>query len=203
MSKTNSISLAKNLKIDEMVPVILMPGRMARWKGHLLAIEALSYLKRPNVRLLFVGDDQGKTRYINQLIDRAKKLGVYGQIQFVGHSRDMPSIFKLSDVVLSLSTKPEAFGRVIIEALAMGRPVVATNNGAATELIEHKKTGWLVSVNDPNEIAEAISRCLNLSVKERERAASRAIKFVKKNYTSSKMCNATIALYKELIAKAK
>jgi len=198
-----SVSLAKRFKVDEMVPVVLMPGRMVRWKGHMLALEALLYLKRPNVRLLFIGDDEGKHTYIRQLQEKAKNLGVDGQIQFVGHSRDMPSVFKLSDVVLSLSTKPEAFGRVIVEALAMGRPVVATDNGAAKELIDHKQTGWLVSVNDPRGIAEAISKCLDLSSKDREILASRAIKSVKKNYTTKKMCTSTIELYKGLIAKSK
>jgi glycosyltransferase involved in cell wall biosynthesis len=105
----------------------------------------------------------------------------------------------LADVVVSASSDPEGFGRVIIEAQAMGRPVVATAHGGSCETIEPGVTGWLVPPRDPAALAEAIGEALALGEAERARFARRTIAHVAGRYTRQAMCARTIEVYEELL----
>lgn len=111
----------------------------------------------------------------------------------------MPAAYALADVVVSASTDPEGFGRVIIEAQAMGRPVVATDHGGARETIQPGATGWLARPGDPAALAAAIGEALALDQGERAAFARRAIAHVAANYTREKMCACTIDVYEELL----
>ena len=111
----------------------------------------------------------------------------------------MPAAYMLADVVVSASSDPEGFGRVIIEAQAMGRPVVATDHGGARETIEPGLTGWLVPPRDPTGLAAAIAEALSLGTSERSVFAQRAIAHVADRYSRQAMCARTIEVYEELL----
>jgi glycosyltransferase involved in cell wall biosynthesis len=105
----------------------------------------------------------------------------------------------LADVVVSASSDPEGFGRVVIEAQAMGRPVVATAHGGSCETIEPGVTGWLVPPRDPAALSQAIGRALSLAGSERARFAQRTIAHVAARFTRQAMCARTIEVYEELL----
>ena len=122
----------------------MLPGRLTRWKGQVVLIEALAMLGRRDLRCLLVGSDQGREAYTEELKALVVRRGLTDIVHIVGECNDMPAAYMLTDVVVSASTDPEAFGRVIVEAQAMGRPVVATDNGAGRENVLDGQTGLLV-----------------------------------------------------------
>ncbi len=111
----------------------------------------------------------------------------------------MPAAYMLADVVVSASTDPEGFGRIIVEAQAMGRPVVATDHGGARETIVLGATGWLIPAHNPAALAAAIDAALSLAPADRSRLATRAIAHVAAHFTRERMCAKTIAVYEELL----
>ena len=201
VSTARLVTLASKIKVLDDEKVILMPARLTSWKGHKLAIRAISLIKNKKFKLIIVGDTQKREKYKRKLIKLANELNVQGNIRFVEHTRDMPAFLKYSDVVLSCSTKPEAFGRTVLEAQAMGRPVVAFNHGGSIELIKDNKNGVLTQVENIKELANAITRVLSYSNSERNIIAKRSIENVKKKYLTEMMCLKTLNLYRSLLKK--
>ena len=193
------IALAKQWRLTEPIPVIMMSGRLTRWKGQRVLIEALSILGRKDIRCLFVGDDQGRQGYKRQLEALVTRLDLNNVVHFPGHCRDMPAAYMLADVVVSASTDPEAFGRVMVEAQAMGRPVVVSNHGASRELIIEGETGWSFAPGQPEALAEALKKALALSEKQREGLSRKAISHVASHFTVAKMRQRTMDTYREVL----
>jgi glycosyltransferase involved in cell wall biosynthesis len=194
------IHLSTQWRIPDGIPVIMLPGRVTRWKGHLVLFEALAQIKDRPMRCLIVGDDQGRTGYRRELDAAIERLGLQSIVHIVGNCRDMAAAYKLSDVVVSASTEPEAFGRVVAEAQAIGKPVIAPNHGAAPEILLPEVTGWLVPPSDPQALARALEKALDMDTNAREQLAQAAITRVHENFTTKKMCDATIAVYRELLS---
>jgi glycosyltransferase involved in cell wall biosynthesis len=121
-------------------------------------------------------------------------------MRLVPDCRDMPAAYMLADVVVSASTKPEAFGRVITEAQAMGRPVIATDHGAARETIVPGRTGWTVPPNDAEALAASLRGALALDAAARDAYARESIVHVRQNFSKAKMCAETLDLYREVMA---
>ena len=111
----------------------------------------------------------------------------------------MAAALMLSDVVVNASTDPEAFGRVVIEAQAMARPVIGTDHGGAVETIEHDVTGWRVPPNDATALAAALTHALSLSAEQRATLGAAARAAVLAHYTVQRMQAATIAVYNEVL----
>lgn len=199
VSPERIITLASNWRLTNPIPVIMMPGRLARWKGQKLLIEALAILGRRDVRCLIVGDDQGRNRYREEIEAFIRRSGLEEIVMLCGHCRDMPAAYMLSDLVVSASTDPEAFGRVIVEAQAMGRPVLASDHGASRETIRHGKTGWVFKPGDPNSLAEALGRGLALTSGEREKLAQEAIAHVSDSFTLENMKRSTLKMYVDVL----
>ncbi|MEE2662248.1 MAG: glycosyltransferase family 4 protein [Pseudomonadota bacterium] len=199
VSAERIVQLANSWRLNDHSPVIMLPGRLTRWKGQSILIEAARILSRPGVRVLLVGDDQGRTRYRRELENRIRKNGMEKIIHITGPCRDMAAAYMLADVVVSPSTDPEAFGRVAAEALAMGRLVVASDHGGARETVEDGKTGWLVPPGDPNALARALNRALDMTNEDRRKHSQIAIKRIQENFAKQKMCSATLAVYDELL----
>ena len=143
-------------------PPVVLPGRLTSWKGHAVLLEAIARLGRRDVMAVLVGAHQGRHRYARHLARLATDLGIGEQVRLVGQCDDMPAAFCLADVVVHASTKPEAFGRVVIEAQAMGRPVIASDLGGPVETVRHGETGWRVRPGDPDALAAAIAVALDL-----------------------------------------
>ena len=127
-------------------------------------------------------------------------LGLAGVVQIPGPAADMATAYMLSDVVVSASTDPEAFGRVAVEAQAMGRPVVATDHGGSRETILPGGTGWLVPPGDPQALADAIAAALALTPAARQAAAATARAHVAAHFTVEQMCHATLQVYAEVLS---
>ena len=191
--------LARAWRLPEGAPVVLLPGRLTGWKGQTVLIAALARLQRRDVCCVLVGSDQGRRRHAAALLRQAQALGVADRLRLAGECDDMPAALMLADVVVHASTEPEAFGRVVIEAQAMGRPVIASDLGGPTETVEHGVTGWRVPPGDAEALAAAIEHALALPAVERIAMGTRARAAVLRGYTVAAMQAATLAVYDELL----
>ncbi len=199
VSQERIIQALRENHIPEDKPIISLIGRVTRWKGQHLLIEALSKLKTKDFYCLIVGSDQGRTYYTNELKELAKKYGLEAKIQFIEHSFDIPAILMLSEVVLSTAIEPEAFGRAAIEGQAMGKIVLASNIGGSLDNTVDGVTGKLFESNNAQSLADAIDWALNLPADKKAKISKAAIKNVKDNFTKQIMCDKTIAVYHELL----
>ena len=194
------VSLAQQWRLPDDAPIVMLPGRLTRWKGQLVMIEALALLGRAEICCLLVGS--GDVRYRRELEAHAAKLGLGAAVRIVDECRDMPAAYMLADVVVSASTSPEGFGRVVVEAQAMGRPVVATNHGGARETVVPGSTGWLVPPGDARALADAVAEALKLGPEERASHAARAIDHVRRNFDTATMAARTLDVYEEVLFPA-
>jgi len=197
VSAARVIQLAEQWRLPDGVPVVMLPGRLTRWKGHHVLLEALTLLGDRQVRCLIVGD--GREGYRRELEALVRKLGLESTVHLVGACRDMAAAYKIADVVVSASIEPEAFGRVVAEAQAIGTPVIAPAHGAAPEIIEENVTGWLIPPRDPAALARALEESLALDTAAREALAGRAIARMRDRFSKAKMCAATLNVYRELL----
>jgi len=176
--------------------LILLPGRLTRWKGQLVAIEALAQVSG-KCALVLLGDAQGREDYVEELKDKINELGLSDRIIIPGHSDNMPIALAAADIVLSASTEPEAFGRVAAEAQAMRIPVVATAHGGALETVSDGKTGVLVTPDDPKAMAEGIVHVLNWDRYDGFAARKRIVA----QFSSDNLKKATLGVYHSLLKR--
>lgn len=188
--------LAAAWKLPEGRPVAMLPGRLARWKGQSVFVRALAGRQVTGV---LVGDARQHAPYARELMLEAGTLGV--DLRMVGHCDDMPAAFLLADAVVSASIEPEAFGRVVIEAQAMARPVIASSHGGAAETIERDVTGLLVPPGDPLALGAALDRVLAMPPAARAALGARAREAVAARYTVAAMQAATLGVYQEVLGQ--
>lgn len=189
-----------NLPVDK--SIILLPGRITRWKGHLLLIEALNAIKEKDFVCLFVGPTNPKNKgYQKEILDKAARYEFTNRIYMFDHCNDMPALYKIAHVTVSASTDPEAFGRVMAEAGAMGSPVVASKHGGAVEIIEDGITGWLFEPGNPESMAEALKKALGCSKTKRATISRAARKRIKAHFDNNLMLEKTVQLYRSVYKK--
>lgn len=176
-------------------PVLILPGRLTRWKGQGIFIEALAQLRHLDWQAIIVGSDQGRSRYSAELQAQIARLGLEDRVRLVGDCRDMPAAFALADIAVSPAIQPEAFGRVIVEAQAMGLPTLVSDHGAADETILPGRSGWAVPPNDPMALALALRDALRLTPEQRAEMGRRGRAHVERHFTVQRMTADTIALY--------
>jgi len=191
--------LANQWRLGDGLPVIMLPGRLTRWKGQTVFIDAVGRLGRRDIRCLLVGSDQGRKEYRQELENMVNERNLGDIVRIVDHCDDMPAAYMLTDVVVSASTDPEAFGRVVVEAQALGRPVVASDHGGARETVIEGETGWLYPPGDVEALTQALDKVLTLGQEIRATLASKAIRNVRDNFSLATMCAKTIDVYKELL----
>jgi glycosyltransferase involved in cell wall biosynthesis len=190
--------------------VILLPARLSNRKGHAVLIEAAAQLIASGLRdarFIFVGDAHSETlkRAVEEQIARA---GLEGVALNAGYCDDMPAAYLASSVAVAPSTEPEAFGRVAIEAQAMGVPVVVSDHGAAAEIVlappeapPSEFTGWRVPPSNAAALAKAIQEALELGASARDELTLRARKHVQNNFSVEGMCRSTLQVYERLLAR--
>lgn len=193
------VQLSELWKLPDGAPVVLLPGRLTRLKGHAVLIEAMAMAGNRDAIAVFVGGDLGRDAYKTELRQQAQRLGVDNRVWFVGACRDMPAAYSLASVVVSASTQPEGFGRTAVEAQAMGRPVIVTDHGGSRETVAPGETGWRVPPGDAAAMAAALDEALAMTQPERDAMAARSVSHVKANYTKELMCRRTLAVYRELL----
>jgi glycosyltransferase involved in cell wall biosynthesis len=191
-------NLAREWRLPDGAPVVMLPGRLTRWKGGLDFVAAIAALARRDIFGVIVGSEQ-RRGFHRELEAAIESRGLGGVLRIVEDCNDMPAAYMLADVVVSASTAAEGFGRVIVEAQAMGRPVVATDHGGARETIVPGVTGWLVRAGDTVALAGAIGAALSLTPADRWRLSQRAIAHIAAHFTREEMCAKTIAVYEELL----
>lgn len=201
VSPERVIQLSEAWRVPDDATVVMLPGRLTRWKGHKVMLEALSRLEsREGLRCIMVGSDQGRETYNKELQEDIVRLGLESVVHLPGDCRDMPAAFMLADLVVSASTDAEAFGRVIVEAQAMGRLVIATDHGAARETVTHGENGWLVPPNDASALVNVMREALSIDTETRDIIARRGIANVRQNYTKDLMGERTMTVYQEILS---
>ncbi|MCK5284140.1 MAG: glycosyltransferase family 4 protein [Alphaproteobacteria bacterium] len=193
------ITLSKEWRIPDGANIVMLPARITRWKGHHILIEAMARLNRKDLFCVIIGSDQGRSEYRKELEKTIQEKGLGGQVRLVHHCIDMPAAYMLSTVVVCASTDPEGFGRVPVEAQAMGRPIIATDHGGAQETIIRGQTGWLVPPSDSVALANAIEEALSLTGNQRVILATRAMSHIADNFTREQMADKTLDVYAELL----
>lgn len=184
--------------------VFTLPARLTEWKGQRVFIEALSKLTPEHQALIsahLIGDAQGRNDYVDGLKSIAKDLGVDEIIRISGHRSDMPVLYAASDLILAPSTRPEAFGRVAIEAGAMAVPVIVSDHGGQRETVLNGETGWRVPPNDAAALADAISAFLALSDAKRREMGKLARDFVCAKFTTINLQEKTLQVYRDVLAQ--
>ncbi len=196
--RVNELRDRWELSVNSNTPIIIIPGRLSQWKGQDIFIDSLARIKDQNFLGLIVGDIVENPSFTKRLKERINMHGLTEKVKMVGHCSDMPAALKLSDVVVSASsTQPEAFGKVAIEAMAMGKPIIATAHGGSLETIIPGKTGWLAPPLDSVAMSEAILEVLSHSDKAAE-IGGFAQKWVNEHFTAKQMCEKTLSLYLEV-----
>lgn len=179
-------------------PVILLPARPSRWKGLDVALAALARLPSRHWHAVFLGCTGNRTA--EALATEAGLLGLGGHVTFAPPTDAMPAAYHIADVVLSPATKPEAFGRIAIEAQAMGRPVIATDHGGARETIRDGVSGWLVPPGDAEALALRITDLLSRDTDERY-AFAVAARHQAETFSLDAMTEATLSLYTDVLQR--
>ncbi len=204
-----NISILKQEKIKEEWKLaqnkftILMPGRLTYWKGQEKLIEALNILiedyNNSNFQAVVLGSDQGRKVYKKKLIDLVQRYRLSQKIKFIDHCKEMPLAYSLADVVVSASIQPEAFGRVAVEAQAMGKPIIASDLGGSKETILKGKSGFLYKHDDPRQLAKALNTVIELDQDTLNSIGIEGRKNITKKFDVEAMCDSTLREYKKLL----
>ena len=180
---------------------ILLPGRLTEWKGHSVLVQAIAEVIKSvqsEIKVLFVGPDENLSLK-KKLKDQIEGLNMTGMFHFIGSSDEMTNIYALSDIVISSSTDPEAFGRIAVEAQSMGKFVIASNHGGSTETVIDNETGYLYSPQNYKELANRNIKSINQSKNNSLNVREAGLRNVKENYTVEAMCKETLEFYKEIL----
>ena len=182
---------------------ILMPGRLTYWKGQEILIEALNILiedyNNTKFQAIFLGSDQGRKVYKKKLVDLASRYSLNNKIRFIENCKEMPIAYSLSDVIVSASIEPEAFGRVSVEAQAMEKPIVASELGGSKETIVKGKSGFLYKHDDPRQLAKTLNAISELDEDSLKFIGNEGRKNITKKYDVEAMCDSTLREYKKLL----
>jgi glycosyltransferase involved in cell wall biosynthesis len=197
-SPERMIRMAKEWHLPD-EPVILFPGRLVRWKGQDVFIRALAELPHRHFFAVILGDDKAHGKYRAELEKLILDLGLAGHVCIVPHTPKITDAYQLARVVVATSLEPEAFGRVVLEAQAMGKPVIATNHGGPQETVVPNVTGWLVPPGDIPSLTAVIGHALALGDDELRWISEQAVVNAA-NFSLEHMCEKTLAVYEELLA---
>ena len=190
-------------KIDKNKFIILLPGRLTKWKGQEIFIESLSLLlenyNKENFHAIILGSNQGREVYSKKLLLLTERYRLKKKITFIENCKEMPVAYKLSDLVVSSSVEPEAFGRVAVEAQAMSKPIIASDIGGSRETVLNGKSGLLYKHNESNELAKTINKIMEMNKKSLALMGELGRKNVEKKFNVDQMCQRTFTEYKKLL----
>ncbi len=200
-TEEDDLRLSWGVPIDK--KLILMPGRLTSWKGQEIFIEALNLVNKElghqSFYAVILGSDQGRDIYTKKIKRLAEQYRLTSQLKFVEHCKNMPLAYKLSDLVISASIKPEAFGRVSIEAQSMEKPIIASDIGGSNETIVNNGTGFLFKSGNPESLSKKIVEVLNLDQSRLKSMGIEGRKNIIKKFNVEKMCFSTYSEYKKLL----
>jgi len=189
--------------IDKNKKLILLPGRLTSWKGQEMFIEAINLVNKEidpeTFNVVILGSDQGRKIYKQKLLRLVEQHRLANQVKFIDNCKNMPVAYKISDLIVSSSIEPEAFGRVSVEAQSMEKPIIASNIGGSKETITNDKTGFLFEAGKPESLSKKIIEVLQLDETTLKFLGNEGRKNVIKKFNIEKMCFSTYLEYKKLI----
>ena len=195
--------LLKNWGIVENKKIILLPGRLTSWKGQELFLEAINMV---NIQLgyeafyaVILGSDQGRDLFKKKLIRLSEQYRMTKQVKFIDHCKDMALAYKVSDIIISASIEPEAFGRVAVEAQSMEKVIIASDIGGSNETVIDEKTGYLFEAGNADSLSKKILKVLNLDDTTIKTIGTEGRKNIVNKFNVEKMCFSTYSEYKKLI----
>ena len=195
--------LLKKWQIEKDKKIILLPGRLTGWKGQEVFIEAINLV---NIELgyeafyaVILGSDQGRDLYKKKLIRITEQHRLNNQVKFIDHCNDMALAYKVSDIVISASIEPEAFGRVAVEAQSMEKPIIASDIGGSNETIIDEKTGFLFESSNAKSLSEKILKVLSMDETLLQSIGKEGRKNIIQKFNVEKMCFSTYSEYKRII----
>ena len=195
--------LLNEWKINKEKKIVLMPGRLTSWKGQELFIEAVNLAKielgYEAFHAVILGSDQGRDLYKKKLVRLSEQYRLTNQVKFINHCKDMALAYKVSDIVVSASVEPEAFGRVAVEAQSMKKIIIASNIGGSNETIINEKTGFLFESGDAKSLSKKIIEALTMDQISTDNIGSEGRKNIIKKFNVEKMCFSTYSEYIKLI----
>ena len=201
--ETEEIKLLKQWEIEKDKKIILLPGRLTTWKGQEIFIEAINLV---NIELgyeafyaVILGSDQGRDLYKKKLTRLSEQYRLTKQIRFIDHCKDMALAYKVSDIIVSASIEPEAFGRVSVEAQSMEKPIIASNIGGSNETVVDEKTGYLFKAGDAKSLSQKILKTLTIDETQLKLIGIEGRKNIVQKFNVEKMCFSTYSEYKRLI----
>ena len=190
-------------EINKEKKIILVPGRLTSWKGQEMLIEAINLTKvelgYEAFHLVILGSHQGRDLYKKKLIRITEQHRLTNQIKFIDHCKDMALAYKVSDIVISPSIEPEAFGRVAVEAQSMEKLIIASNIGGSNETIINEKTGFLFEAGDVNSLSKKIIQAITMDESSLKLMGKEGRKNIIKKFNVEKMCFSTYSEYKRLV----
>ena len=195
--------LLKNWGLNRGKKIVLMPGRLTSWKGQELFIESINLVNKELGYEAFygiiLGSEQGRKVYKKKLERLVEQYRLNNQVKFIENCKNMPLAYKVSDIVVSASIEPEAFGRVAVEAQCMKKPIIASNIGGSKETIVKDNTGIFFESGNPQSLSSKIIEILQLDETTLKSMGNEGRKNVIKKFNIEKMCSTTLTEYKKLI----
>ena len=195
--------LLQKWEINKEKKIILMPGRLTSWKGQELFIEAINLVKielgYEAFHVVILGSNQGRDLYKKKLVRLIEQYRLTKQIKFVDHCKDMALAYKVSDIVISASIEPEAFGRVAVEAQSMEKLIIASNIGGSNETIINEKTGFLFESGNAHSLSKKIIKAITMDETSLRLLGKEGRKNIIKKFNVEKMCFSTYSEYKRLL----
>ena len=195
--------LLNEWKIKKDKKMILLPGRLTGWKGQEIFIEAVNLA---NIELgyeafyaVILGSDQGRDLYKKKLLRLTEQHRLINQVKFIDHCKDMALAYKVSDIVVSASIEPEAFGRVSVEAQSMEKPIIASNIGGSNETVIDEKTGFLFESNNAKSLSKKILKVLSMDEASLQSIGKEGRKNIIQKFNVEKMCFSPYSEYKRIM----
>lgn len=203
INQQRQIDLIQEWRVAEDLPIILLPGRITRWKGQAWALEALAQIKDISWQCVMLGEQDRHPKYLDELKTAIHAHSLEERVRILPPCNDMPAAYQLAHIVLAPSLAPEAFGRVMIEAQAMGKPIIATAHGGALETVVGADkpldyTGWLVPPADTAGLVDALKAALALTPEARRSIGIRGMMRINRDYTTAQMTASTLKVYTQL-----
>lgn len=198
VSKDRVIDLIKKWQLPTDKKIILMPARFTAWKGHEFLLEALSKVKN-EFFCVMLGSDHGHKNFRKKVEQKIIKENLEGKVKILGLCKDMPAAYAMSHLTICPSVKPEAFGRIAIEAQAMKKVIIATKIGGSLETIIDGESGFLVEVGDVEKLAHLIDQVLETQSAKLREMGERGRKNIEENFSNKKLSDETIKLYKKIL----
>lgn len=194
VSPQRFVHLYEQYHLKPEVPVIVLPGRVANWKGQALLMEALHDLKDVSLQVLVTGQPSEDSR-TQTLMKEIQAAGMGDRVRLIPWNRDMPALYRIADIVVSCSLEPEAFGRTVAEGMAMERLVVAPRHGGAVDQIDHGLNGFHYEPGSARDLAEQLRTVLGLEASRAQTMTAAARAKVVGRFSLAAMQRETLGLY--------